>query len=107
MKASDLIRVSHSGEILDGGEIRLLNAAAFAIHSAIHDARPDVICAAHSHSVHGRAFCALGTELDIITQDSCAFYNDHVVYDQFNGVVVAEEEGREIAKCLGNKKVGN
>ena len=74
------------------------------IHSAIHKARPDVLCAAHSHSIHGRAFCALGRELDITTQDSCAFYNDHVVYEQFNGVVLAEEEGHNIARTLGKKK---
>lgn len=75
IKASDLIHVSHAGEIIGGGPVRLLNAAAFMIHSAIHAARPDVLCAAHSHSIHGRAFCTLGRPLDIITQDACAFYN--------------------------------
>ena len=84
--------------------MRLLNAAAFAIHSAIHRARPDVLCAAHSHSIYGRAFAALGRELDMITQDACAFYRDHAVYRQFNGVVLAEEEGRRIAETLGDRK---
>ncbi|RAL10151.1 class II aldolase/adducin family protein [Aspergillus homomorphus CBS 101889] len=104
IKASDLIQVSHEGKILDGGPVRLLNAAAFMIHSAIHAARPDVLCAAHSHSIYGRSFCALGRPLDIITQDSCAFYSDHVVYKQFNGVVLSENEGHNIAQALGNKK---
>lgn len=136
IKRSDLIQVDHDGNIIAGGPCRLLNAAAYMIHSAIHAARPDVNCAAHSHSIYGRAFCALGRPLDIITQDSCAFYNvssprrlsisyflsaplsgfslcerrlmsttqDHVVYKQFNGVVLAEEEGKNIAKALGNKK---
>lgn len=83
---------------------RLLNTAAYMIHSAIHAARPDVMCAAHSHSIYGRTFCALGRKLDPLTQDSCAFYNDHVVYESFNGVVLAEKEGKNIAACLGNKK---
>ncbi|KAI1965300.1 hypothetical protein LOZ58_001146 [Ophidiomyces ophidiicola] len=104
IKASDLIQVDHDGNVIDGGEVRLLNTAAYAIHSAIHAARPDVICAAHSHSLYGRAFCTLGRPLDIITQDSCAFYQDHVVYEQFNGIVLAAEEGKNIAKALGNKK---
>lgn len=108
IKASDLIRVSHDGDILEGGpRVRLLNRAAFAIHSAIHSARPDVICAAHSHSVHGKAFAMLGIPLEISTQDSCAFWNDHILYDQFNGVVLAAEEGSSIATALGNKKVGS
>lgn len=75
MKRSDLIQVDHNGKILDGGSVRLLNTAAFMIHSAVHEARPDVNCAAHSHSIHGRSFCTLGRKLDIITQDSCAFHD--------------------------------
>jgi len=104
IKASDLIRVSEDGQIIEGGPVRLLNTAAYAIHSAIHQARPDVNAAAHNHSIYGRSFCSLGRKLDTITQDSCAFYDDHVLYDSFNGIVLAEKEGRNIASCLGQKK---
>ncbi|KAF2493318.1 arad-like aldolase/epimerase [Lophium mytilinum] len=104
IKASDLILVSEEGEILEGGPVRLLNTAAYMIHSAIHKARPDVNAAAHSHSIYGRSFCSLGRKLDTITQDSCAFHDDHVLYDSFNGIVLAEEEGKNIAKALGNNK---
>ncbi|EJD04715.1 arad-like aldolase/epimerase [Fomitiporia mediterranea MF3/22] len=105
IQPEDLLLVDHAGSILDeSGPSQLLNTAAFAIHSAIHTARPDVLCAAHSHSIYGRAFSTLGKELDMITQDSCAFYKDHAVYKQFNGVVLAEEEGGRIAETLQNKK---
>ena len=75
IKRSDLIQIDEEGNIIDGGEVRLLNSAAFMIHSAVHRARPDVMCAAHSHSIYGRTFCALGRTLDTITQDSCSFHN--------------------------------
>lgn len=104
MKKSDLIRVNAKGEVIDGGAVRLLNTAAYMIHHAVHEARPDVNAAAHSHTIYGRAFCTLGRTLDTITQDSCAFHNDHVLYENFNGVVLAEEEGKNIAKALGNNK---
>ena len=104
IKASDLILVDHKGEVIDGGECRLLNTAAYMIHHAVHEARPDVMCAAHSHSIYGRTFCALGRKLDTITQDSCAFHNDLALYESFNGVVLAEEEGKDIAKALGGQK---
>lgn len=104
MKASDLILVNAQGKVVDGGPVRLLNTAAYMIHHAIHEARPDVLCAAHSHTIYGRSFCSLGRKLDTITQDSCAFHNDHVVYESFNGVVLAEEEGKNIAKALGSAK---
>lgn len=71
---SDLLRVDHQGNILDHGKVKVLNKAAFLIHGAIHAARPDVQCAAHTHSVYGRAFCALGKELDPIGLESCIFY---------------------------------
>jgi ribulose-5-phosphate 4-epimerase/fuculose-1-phosphate aldolase len=67
------MRVDESGDIIEGGKVRLLNQAAYMIHSAIHKARPDVNAAAHSHSIYGRSFCTLGRKLDIITQDACAF----------------------------------
>ena len=104
MKKSDLILVDEEGNVIGGGRCRLLNTAAYMIHSAVHKARPDVLCAAHSHSLYGRAFCSLGRPIDIITQDSCVFYNDLAVYRQFGGIVFAKEEGENIAKAVGNKK---
>lgn len=101
---SDLIRVSEEGEVLEGGSNRLLNTAAFMIHSAIHKARPDVNAAAHSHSIYGRSFCTLGRKLDTLTQDACAFHNDHALYASFNGIVLAADEGHSIARALGDKK---
>lgn len=104
MKASDLVRVSNDGKVLEGGRNRMINTAAFMIHSAIHQARPDVMAACHCHSIHGRAFGALGRKLEALTQESCAFYDDHAVYGSYNGVVLASEEGRNIAHCLGANK---
>jgi ribulose-5-phosphate 4-epimerase/fuculose-1-phosphate aldolase len=81
-----------------------LNQAAFAIHSQIHAARPDVIAAAHAHSLHGKAWSTLRRPLDPLTQDACAFYGDHVVFDDFTGVVLDLEEGKRIAHTLAGNK---
>jgi ribulose-5-phosphate 4-epimerase/fuculose-1-phosphate aldolase len=81
-----------------------INAAAFAIHSAIHRARPDVHAACHAHSVYGKAWSVFGKELDMMTQDSLRFYRSHAVYGRFGGVVLDREEGRRIAACLGQGK---
>lgn len=81
-----------------------INAAAFAIHSEIHKARPDVHAACHAHSVYGKAFSVFGRELDMMTQDALRFYKSHAVYDHFGGVVLDREEGKRIARALGNGK---
>ncbi len=102
IKVSDLLLVNHDGKVVEGEG--LLNGAAFTIHSHIHKARPDVVAAAHSHSIHGKAWSALGRKLDPITQDACAFYNDHVVFEDFTGVVLETGEGERIATGLGSNK---
>jgi ribulose-5-phosphate 4-epimerase/fuculose-1-phosphate aldolase len=102
VRVSDLICVDHEGNVVEGNAF--VNGAAFAIHSQVHAARPDVIAAAHSHSINGKAFSSLGRKLDPITQDVCAFYQDHEVFDDFTGVVLDTEEGKRIAHALGGAK---
>src|SRR5271167_3355156 len=102
IRASDLIMVNHRGDVVEGKYP--VNAAAFAIHSQIHAARPDVIAAAHAHSVHGKAWSSLRRPLDPLTQDSCVFYGDHAVFDDYTGVVLDLEEGKRIAHALGGRK---
>jgi len=102
IKASDLLLVNHHGDIVEGNYA--VNDAAFAIHSQVHAARPDVLAAAHAHSIHGKAFSSLRRELLPITQDSCAFYGDHALFDDYTGVVLDLEEGKRIAHALGDNK---
>ena len=102
IRASDLVLVNSRGDVVEGeGGV---NGAAFAIHSAVHGARPDVIAAAHSHSVHGKAWSSLGRLLDPLTQDACAFFEDHALFDDYTGVVVDVEEGKRIAHALDDDK---
>jgi ribulose-5-phosphate 4-epimerase/fuculose-1-phosphate aldolase len=102
IRASDLILVNHQGDVVQGD--RPVNGAAFAIHSQVHAARTDAVAAAHSHSTYGRAFSTLGKPLSPITQDVCAFYDDHAVFDDYTGVVLDIEEGKRIAHALGENK---
>ena len=102
VRVKDLLLVNDQGEVVEGSWP--LNAAAFAIHSQVHAARPDVVSAAHSHSVYGKTWSALGRLLDPITQDACAFYDDHALFDDYTGVVLDLVEGKRIAHALGGGK---
>jgi hypothetical protein len=66
--------------------------------------RPDVVAAAHAHSLYGKTWSSLGRSLDPITQDVCAFYDDHSLFTDFTGFVYKTSEGERIAEALGNKK---
>jgi ribulose-5-phosphate 4-epimerase/fuculose-1-phosphate aldolase len=102
IRVSDLLLVNDRGDVVEGD--LPVNGAAFAIHSQVHAARPDVVAAAHAHSVHGKAWSSLGRPLDPITQDVCAFYEDHAVFDDYTGVVLDVEEGKRIAHALAGNK---
>jgi ribulose-5-phosphate 4-epimerase/fuculose-1-phosphate aldolase len=98
IKVSDLVLVNHAGEVIEGE--RAVNGAAFAIHSRIHAAHPHIAAAAHAHSIYGKTWASLGRLLLPITQDACAFYRNHSVFNDFTGVVVETEIGDRIAREL-------
>ncbi len=103
IRSSDLVLINHDGEIMYGDHG--VNRAAFVLHSAIHKARPDVIAAAHAHSTYGKSFSSLGMPLRPLTQDACAFYNDHVVITDQGGAVVFElDAGEAFAKAFPTGK---
>jgi ribulose-5-phosphate 4-epimerase/fuculose-1-phosphate aldolase len=102
IRARDLILVDHDGSVVEG--TWPVNQAAFAIHSEVHAARPDVIAAAHSHSIHGKAFSSLHRPLRPLTQDACIFFEDHSIDAEYGGVANDVEEGKRIAVALGEHK---
>jgi ribulose-5-phosphate 4-epimerase/fuculose-1-phosphate aldolase len=99
---SDLLLVDAEGSVRQGDGP--LNRAAFAIHSRLHRARPDVAAAAHAHSTYGKIWSTTGRPLDPITQDACAFYESHGVFADYTGVVLDVGEGDRIAEALGTGK---
>jgi ribulose-5-phosphate 4-epimerase/fuculose-1-phosphate aldolase len=103
VEVDNLIQVSHEGEIVQGN--RPLNNAAFAIHGAIHAARPDVVAACHTHAMYSKSFSALGKPLAMISQDACMFYGDVALHSDDGGAIVTDlESGHKLAASLGTKK---
>ncbi|TRM66389.1 class II aldolase/adducin N-terminal [Schizophyllum amplum] len=101
---SHLVLVGPDGYVSPHGAQLPINTSGFHIHSAIHKARPDVKAAAHCHSINGKAWSVFGKPIDILTQDACFFHDNLAVYANFGGVVLAQEEGENIAQALGPKK---
>lgn len=98
----DLLLVDSKGKVLSGKGT--LNPASFAVHAAIHDARPEVMAAAHGHPTYGKAWCCMGRLLDPISQDACVFHGDHEMLELYTGIVLSEEEGQLITRTLGQRK---
>jgi ribulose-5-phosphate 4-epimerase/fuculose-1-phosphate aldolase len=101
IRVSNLSLVDHEGRTVQGTPC---NAAAFAIHSRVHMGRSDIVAAAHAHGVYGRSWSTFGRLLDPLTQDACAFYKDHTIFQEYNGIVLDTEEGDRISRALGSHK---
>ncbi|KAG7085535.1 hypothetical protein E1B28_003093 [Marasmius oreades] len=118
---SKLVLVSPDGYVSPHGAQRPINTAGYwirtgffitqlkaaikkvLIDSEIHKARPEVMAIAHCHSINASAWSAFGRPIEILQQDASAFYDNLSVYDEYSGIVLASEEGTNIAKALGNK----
>ncbi|GAA5903402.1 hypothetical protein JCM6882_006538 [Rhodosporidiobolus microsporus] len=102
---SSLCLVTPDGFVAPEGAQLPINTAGFHIHSAIHKERPEVNAIAHCHSPNGKAWSVFGRPIDMLVQDSCFFYDNLAVYKSFGGIVLAQEEGTNIAKALGPKNM--
>lgn len=100
----DLVHLDAKGNILPDGNQAPINAAGFAIHLALHRARPDINAACHTHSIYGKAYATFGKELEMISQDACMLYKNQAVYSDFGGVALEEDEGFEIAEAANGAK---
>ena len=76
---ADLVLVGPDGSLLEGeGDI---NMTAYYIHAPVHEARPDIVCAAHTHTQYGTPWAAYVEEFEMICQEATAFFEDHTVYE--------------------------
>lgn len=90
VRLGNLILADHKGRVVQGSHA--INRAGFVLHAAVHEAHPDILAMCHAHTVYGVAYAALGRPLPPVTQDACAFFEDHVVISDEGGKVAVEEQ---------------
>lgn len=101
MTTNDLVLVRPDGTVEGGGHI---NMAAYYIHHPVHEARPDIISVAHCHTPYGTPFSATVARLGPISQESCAFFGDHEIFDDDEVSIVDTEGGKRIAAAIGGAR---
>ncbi|WP_306028252.1 class II aldolase/adducin family protein [Stappia sp. MMSF_3263] len=103
VKMSNLILVDHEGTVVEG--THAVNRAGFVLHANVHEAHPDIIAMCHAHTVYGTAFAALARPIEPITQDACAFFEDHVIIgDEAGAVAVENHAGSNVAAAFKGVK---
>lgn len=77
--------------------------AGYVLHSAIHEARPDVKCIIHLHTPVVAAVSSMKCGLLPICQE--AMIIGPVAYHDYHGIVSAVEEKESLVKDLGDMNV--
>ena len=108
MCASSLIKVNLAGEVLWEPEFPKglgykFNPAGFVIHGAIHEAKPELHCVIHTHSLAGMAVASLRKGLLPMTQTAMRF--EKIGYHDYEGVVLDNEERGRLLANLGDCEV--
>jgi ribulose-5-phosphate 4-epimerase/fuculose-1-phosphate aldolase len=102
VSASNLIKVDLEGRPVDDGRLEA-NPAGFVIHSAIHQARPDLDCVFHTHTRAGVAISAREEGLLMISQHAMRFHG-RVGYHAFEGIALDTDEQKRLVRDLGPHK---
>ncbi|WP_300297201.1 class II aldolase/adducin family protein [Ferrovibrio sp.] len=104
VKASNLVTVDIEGGVIEDPLGLGINPAGFTIHSAIHSARPDVVCVLHTHTVAGVAVSCQQDGLLPLNQWSMQF-TDRIAYHTYEGIALDLDERRRLIADLGDKMV--
>ncbi len=99
--ASSLIKVDERGEKVEASEYPV-NPAGFVIHSAIHAARPDVVCVLHTHTNAGVAVSAQKEGLLPISQQSTLVIGS-LGYHDYEGIALRDDEKPRLVADLGKR----
>jgi len=100
MHASCFIKIDLEGNVLFNPTEYDVNKAGYVIHSAIHEARHDVDCVIHTHTVAGMAVSAMKCGLLPLAQTSMRFAK--IGYHDYEGVAVDAAEKKSLVRDLGD-----
>ncbi|KAF1751608.1 hypothetical protein GCK72_018162 [Caenorhabditis remanei] len=104
ISASSLIKVDLDGTVIDGGSTHFgVNQAGYVLHSAVHNARPEVKCVVHLHHPSVVAVSAQKCGLLPISQE--AMIVGEVGYHEYRGILIDEAERALLVRDLGDRHV--
>jgi ribulose-5-phosphate 4-epimerase/fuculose-1-phosphate aldolase len=102
--ASSLVKVDMDGKVISDTTGLGINPGGFTIHSAVHMARPDIMCVMHSHTAAGIAVSCMKEGLLPLTQHSMRFHG-RLAYHDYEGVHFTDGERWRLRESLGDRKL--
>jgi ribulose-5-phosphate 4-epimerase/fuculose-1-phosphate aldolase len=101
ISASNLVKVTLDGEIIDDPTGIGINQAGYVIHSAVHRARAEINCVMHTHTAAGVGVAAQEHGLLPISQHAMRLWGN-VGYHDYEGVALDLDEQQRLVGDLGS-----
>lgn len=103
---NDIVLVGPDGTVVDapGGIDSGINAAAFFIHWPLHEAKPEIISAVHTHTPYGTPLSAQRRMIEPISQESCGFVGFTALFEDEELDVLTVDGGKRIASAVGDHR---
>jgi ribulose-5-phosphate 4-epimerase/fuculose-1-phosphate aldolase len=98
--ASNLVKVTREGEIVEDPTGYGINQAGYVIHSAVHRGRPEINCVMHTHTAAGVGVSAQEHGLLPISQHAMRL-TGNVAYHDYEGVALDLDEQARLIEDLG------
>lgn len=98
----DLLLINEKGDVIIGNGFP--NFAALCIHGPFHWYSNSVNCIVHSHTFYSTALGITNNYLKPTTIESCEFYNDQEIYDEYTGVATSENVGKLLLENFNKNK---
>jgi len=99
--ASNLVKINDRAEII-GDSPHSVNVTGFALHAALHAARPDAVCVLHLHETSAIAVSAQEAGLLPLSQHALRFVGE-LAYHDYQGLAFSPREGESLTRALGAK----
>ena len=97
--ASSLVKVDTRGRVVDGSNARV-NPSGFAIHGAVHAARPELECVMHLHTQAGVALAMLPGGLKATSQWAMRLHG-RLGRHAYEGLALGTDEQARLVASLG------
>ncbi len=102
--ASNLVKIDLEGQRVDPDEVNEINYAGYIIHSAVHEALPELQCVIHLHTDNGVAVASQKDGLLPLSQYNLFQYGG-VAYHDYEGLALDADEKQRLVADLGERRM--
>jgi ribulose-5-phosphate 4-epimerase/fuculose-1-phosphate aldolase len=100
VRPDNLVKVDVQGRVIDGSDAPV-NPSGFAIHGAVHAARPDAVCVLHLHTRWGQTLAAQGEDLLPCSQPALRLWR-RLGRHAYEGLAFESAERARLVAALGS-----